>query len=100
MKVINNEHLGVECFMNAQKSYSHKLSLIDNLQKEKEDSTFGMNSGAALVMISTSKDTLGKIIHVNEEIEALLDFKRTDLVGRNVSMIMPPVMGLRHDTFI
>ena len=43
---------------------------------------------------------MGTIIHTNEEIEHLLGFKRKDLIGNNVSVMMPRAVGDSHDRFI
>jgi PAS domain S-box-containing protein len=58
-----------------------------------EQGLFGDNTASSLFIVSTSNDNYGKIIHTNEEVEYLLGFKRKDLIGQNVSCIMPVLLG-------
>jgi two-component system, sensor histidine kinase and response regulator len=39
-------------------------------------------------------------MYVNEELEYFLDYKKNELQGLNVSMLLPTIISLHHDRFI
>jgi hypothetical protein len=51
------------------------------------------------VIQATSTD-IGTIIHTNDEVELLLNFKRRDLIGQNIKAIIPLPIARQHDKFI
>ena len=59
-----------------------------------------MNSSAAIIVISATSIKIGTIIHSNEEIEQILGYKREELIGRNISMIMPRPIMKAHDKLV
>jgi PAS domain S-box-containing protein len=61
---------------------------------------FGENSASAMVILSAQMSNLGRIIHANDEIEALLGYKRSEILNKNVTCIMPRIIGQFHDGFI
>lgn len=65
-----------------------------------QEKLFGENSGAGLVVVSTTIENLGQIIHVNCETEFMLGFMKNDLIGQNVNKIMPAIIGDQHNNFI
>jgi PAS domain S-box-containing protein len=44
--------------------------------------------------------TMGRIIHANDEIEALLGYRRQELINRNITFIIPNIIAQYHDGFI
>lgn len=65
-----------------------------------EQTLFGENSNAAIIIISATSTNVGTIIHTNDEIEQILGFKRKDIIGKNISLIMPRPIAKVHDLFI
>jgi PAS domain S-box-containing protein len=45
-------------------------------------------------------DFAGKILHANEALASLLGYKVTELLGKNVSMIMPKRFASKHDGYM
>lgn len=58
------------------------------------------NSGASIIIISALIGDEGRMLHANDETELLFGYKRKDLIGRNVSMLMPYIIGHIHSTFV
>ena len=48
-------------------------------------------------MIQANTETLGEIIHVNDEAELLTGYKRKEAIGKNVTVLMPALVGDTHD---
>ena len=65
-----------------------------------EQSVFGENTGAGIIMIEANTREIGRIIHCNEEIEIVLGFKPKDIIGKSSSIIMPKPIGDVHNKFI
>ena len=51
-------------------------------------------------MISADSERVGTILHSNDDIEHILGFKRYEILGKNISCLMPRVIGKTHDKFI
>jgi PAS domain S-box-containing protein len=61
---------------------------------------FGENSNSAIIIISATSTNVGTIIHTNDEIEYVLGYKRREVIGKNISLIMPRPIARVHDLFI
>jgi PAS domain S-box-containing protein len=57
---------------------------------------YGANSSSAVAIISGTLETSGKIINANQEIYSTLGYNRSDIIGRNISMLMPSIIGELH----
>ena len=53
-----------------------------------------------MILISANARQIGKIIHVNDELEYLLGYKKSDLNGLNVSVLLPSIFRIHHDRLI
>ena len=51
-------------------------------------------------MIAANPLQIAKIIYVNEELEQLLDYRKKDVQGLNVNMLLPSLVSYHHDRFI
>lgn len=65
-----------------------------------ELSIFGENTGAGIIVISATSKRIGTMIHANDDLEQILGFKKSDIIGKNISFIMPRPIGRVHDRFI
>ncbi len=54
-----------------------------------EQNIFGENTATVVCMISATSTLMGKIIHINNEIEFLLGYRPPEIIGANVSCLMP-----------
>jgi PAS domain S-box-containing protein len=50
--------------------------------------------------MSATSTKVGIIIHASDEIEGILGFKKKDVIGKNISLIMPRPIAKVHDKFI
>lgn len=62
-------------------------------------SVYGLNT-QAVIIISGNRANLGNILNANHEIEQLLGFKKIELVGENISILMPEVIGKQHNLIL
>ena len=51
-------------------------------------------------MISANSNEIGKILYSNDEVEYLLGYKKSDLKGLNVSILLPRILRSYHDRFL
>ena len=51
-------------------------------------------------MISATSSQIGTVIHVNDEVEGILGYKKKDLLNKNISMIIPRPIAKVHDRLI
>lgn len=58
------------------------------------------NNNAAVLMISGNKSDMGTIINANHELEQSLGYKKDELIGENISIIMPETIGKHHNIFL
>ena len=65
-----------------------------------EELIFGENTAVAVVMISLATRQVGDIIHSNDEIFRILGYKRKNLIGKKINVIMPGPIGMVHDRFL
>jgi PAS domain S-box-containing protein len=43
---------------------------------------------------------MGEVIQVNQEITRILEYQKSDIVGQNISFIMPKVFAEKHNSFM
>ena len=65
-----------------------------------QQTIFGENSAAAIIVISATSTNIGTIIHCNEEVEEILSYKSKELIGRNIQIITPRPIAKVHDRLI
>ncbi|TNV87849.1 hypothetical protein FGO68_gene3282 [Halteria grandinella] len=101
--VINNEYEGIDCLRKATGIHSTIMSAKAGGKNQKQIRGIGSNienSGACIIVISALVGDEGKILHANDETELLFGHKRKDILGRNVSMLMPYLIGSIHSSFV
>jgi len=54
----------------------------------------------AIILISGSKSKLGIIINTNFGVYNLLGYSSLELIGKNVSIIIPSIIGNHHNEFL
>lgn len=64
------------------------------------DDKFGSNSRKALFVISGNKSNMGEVLCINNEVSELLGYERNEIVGHNISIVMPPCIGEKHSEMI
>lgn len=73
---MNNEFEGLDKFGEAQQNYSNKILARKNNASSttNEIDLFGENSAAAIFLVDSKSNSLGTIIHANDEVEYQLGF--------------------------
>lgn len=100
INIINNEYDAIINFEKAFNFITNKMQKKNSTSVASEQTTFGENSNAAVIIISATSTNVGTIIHTNDEIEQILGFKRKEVIGKNISLIMPRPIARVHDLFI
>jgi hypothetical protein len=98
--IIHNEYDASENFRRAVTIFFSRISKKGNGMTANEQTIFGENSASGIIMISATSSRIGTIIHSNEEVEAVLGFKRMELIGRNITTIIPRPIAKAHDKLI
>ena len=76
-------------------------SAIANKQfLDSEKAKYGENSNTLIVMISGNHNSIGVVVNCNYEISRLLGFNKNDVIGQNITRILPKVFLDLHDGFI
>eukprot|EP01022_Parablepharisma_sp_SALTPOND_P033229 TRINITY_DN88328_c0_g1_i1.p1 TRINITY_DN88328_c0_g1~~TRINITY_DN88328_c0_g1_i1.p1 ORF type:complete len:1059 (-),score=118.88 TRINITY_DN88328_c0_g1_i1:1723-4899(-) len=91
----NNDHLANEIQDRAKNESSRKsLSVyVKNNEVLFDDKT-------AVLHISGAKETLGKILKVNQGVQAVLGYNAIELLQNSISKVMPNIIGRRHNDFM
>ena len=75
----------------------NNLRLHNKYSKEER---YGANSRNALFIVSGGKRSLGEVLCINNEVSELLGYDKNEVIGHNISKIMPPIIGESHTNFI
>lgn len=100
MNIINNEFDALNLFIRAKMIFLSKIGSRANFNMTNEITTFGENTASAIVILSANVKKVGTVMHCNEEVENLLGYTRKELIGKNVTEIIPPALGKGHDFLI
>ena len=93
--VLNNENYGTSWI---DKGYDIMRQQKENHTKHKENII--KNYDAAVIIILGQAPNLGIVKSANEHVQKQLGFAPLDLIGRNISRVMPKAIGEAHDTFL
>jgi len=74
------------------------MQMHENKYKTHEDISKAPNS--AVIIVSGNVKTLGTILYANRHVREQLGFTISDLEGRNISRLMPAIIGEKHDAFM
>lgn len=61
---------------------------------------YGVNSKTALFIISGEKNNIGEVLCINNEVSESFGFDKSEIVGHNISKVMPPIIAEKHSQFI
>ena len=100
LEIIHNEFDAVESFNKAQMIFLNKMNKKGASAPVNEQSIFGENSAAGIIVMSCNSTTIGTIVHCNEEVESVTNYQKTDLVGKNVTLLMPRNIAKAHDNLV
>ncbi|TNV87907.1 hypothetical protein FGO68_gene9941 [Halteria grandinella] len=99
-KIVNNDYDGLALLEKVFSTYQTKLSKKAAAMPINEQTIYGENTASSIVIISATSTEVGTVLHANDEIEFMLGHKRKNIIGKNVSIIMPRVIAENHSNFI
>lgn len=77
-----------------KKKIRYKDNQLEDVNTINEDTSYLM------VSVSANPDSFGKILGVGSQISSLFEYKSSDVVGENVRILMPRIIGTVHDQFM
>ena len=96
--IVNDDVEGQRTLEKAE--YVDKSSAVNKQFIDNDHLKYGENSNTCILTVSGNLANLGIIKNVNNEITRILGFSKPDLIGQNISRIIPKVMGDLHDGFM
>lgn len=90
--------MALEIYMKI-KSQEEVLS-INKTHWERAAMGYGEDSNAAIIILSGNKRNIGTIIDVNHEIQEILGYRKSELIGENISLAMPEIIGANHNYYL
>ncbi len=67
---------------------------------DEADAKYGADSNTAVIILSGNRQNIGTIVNANHEICQILGYHKNELVGENISAIMPEIMGTYHNVYL
>ncbi len=67
---------------------------------DEADTKYGADSNTAVIILSGNRKNIGTIVNANHEIGKLLGYQKNELVGENIAVIMPEIMGAHHNLYL
>ena len=61
---------------------------------------YGENSNTCIISCSGNYNSIGTVTNSNNEMMRILGYSKTDIVGQNISRIMPKIYADLHDGFL
>lgn len=99
-KVMNNDEEAekyFQKFLNAQKTFqSYEAATL----QEELIKNFSNNVKYVVIVMRVSTNEIGIMEDVNHEIRHLLGYRRNEVIGRNLQMLMPKSVANLHDQFV
>lgn len=93
----NNPQVGKQFI---DKATNHTVSAVvsDNNFVKKSEILF--TEDTTVIHISGNRDSSGKILHVSNGLHKCFGYTKSEVVGHNVSFLMPGTIGIRHNEFL
>ncbi len=80
---------------------SEKLAIMPELRQTKElNKNILFSNEAASIIISGNSLETGHIVKASKKVKDIFNFNPTELIGRDITILMPKVIGLHHYKFI
>lgn len=73
---------------------------INKNYETNKDEKYGANCKAAIILISGNKSNVGEVLNTNNELSEILGYDKKDIIGTNISKIMPSAIGQKHNELI
>jgi PAS domain S-box-containing protein len=99
LKIVEDDIVGGFNTYSIVKRELTTLAIRKKLWDENERK-FGPNSSATVIIVSGKKTELGIIRDTNNEILKSFGFEKKDVLGENISIMMPPIIASHHNNFM
>ena len=96
LKNVANDFFNSDKLEESIKVIRKNLNASKNFSNE-ERVKYGENSQTGIIIISGNLNNLGVILHCNTQVRNIIGYYMSDLIGQNISRIMPKVIGDHHD---
>lgn len=97
-EIINDDHQG-KVLLDKAESIEKNANIARKFADE-ERLKYSDNSSTCLITVSANINELGLVTNCTSEIKRILQFSTNELIGQNISKIMPKILGDSHDEFI
>lgn len=77
-----------------------KIRNKDYQSEEVNVNTINEDTSYLMVSVSANPDTFGRILRVGSQITSMFNYKPSEVVGENVRILMPRVIGNVHDQYM
>ncbi|KAL4469369.1 hypothetical protein ABPG72_006005 [Tetrahymena utriculariae] len=58
------------------------------------------NSKNSIIIVLADQEKMGEVIYSNQQLQTFLGFSKQDLLQKNVSILIPPLISKRHSNFM
>ena len=92
-KIIHNEQLTFELI--------RKIKILsENSKLQKTNKILTSTSKQILITVSGERADLGMITGVTEDVDFLLEYSKNDLINKNISTLMSPMLAINHTKYM
>ena len=77
--------------------YIEKTSTANKQFIDNERLKYGENSTTCIITCSGNYNNLGTVTNINNEIVRILEWSKGDIIGQNITRIMPKIIADGHD---
>ena len=77
-----------------------KGSNFNKLSVDEEILKYGENSNTCIITTSCNLNSIGDIINSNDEITRLFGFTKSEVIGQNITIIIPKIFADNHDNLM
>lgn len=96
--IVNDEQQGNSILEKAE--FIEKNSKINKQFVDEERLKYGENATTCIITCSGNINELGIVKNCNSEISRILQFTKNELIGHNITKVMPKVYADRHQQFM
>ena len=94
LEVTNEETYNVKYIEKAELIFKN---IKESTKIDEAGTKYEENANTAVVVISGDDGRIGTVLHTNNLVRDLIGYKRSEIIEKNVSTIMPKIYGEVHD---
>ena len=96
--IVNDDQEGQRILEKAE--YVDKNSMMSKQFVDNDRLKYGENSNTCIITCSGNYNEMGIVKNCNNEVTRVLGMSKFELIGHNISEIMPKVLGDKHNAFM